>query len=141
MRCLHCGTENEDTRASCAKCGAPLPSPPVPASAAHRKEDIEHRNPRALAGSYLGILSLIPFLTVKDSEYVKWHAKQGLAVAICGIPLAIVATLMNVIPFLGTLLGCVMWVGYFVVDIMAMLKGLKGERWRIPVVSSLADKF
>jgi hypothetical protein len=62
MRCLHCGTENEDTRASCAKCGAPLPSPPVPAEAAHRKEDIEHRNPRALASYYLGILSLIPLL-------------------------------------------------------------------------------
>jgi hypothetical protein len=62
MRCLHCGAENEDTRASCAKCGSPLPSPPVPPEAAHRKEDIEHRNSRALAGYYLGILSLIPLL-------------------------------------------------------------------------------
>jgi uncharacterized membrane protein len=104
-------------------------------------ETVREQDKVMLILAYLGILSLIPFLTVKDSEYVKWHAKQGLAVAICGIPLAIVATIMNVIPFLGTLLGCVMWVGYFVVDIMAMLKGLKGERWRIPVVSSLADKF
>ena len=62
MRCLHCGAENEDTRASCAKCGAPLPSPPVPAEAAHHKKDIEHRNPKALAGYYLGILSLVPLL-------------------------------------------------------------------------------
>ena len=32
--------------------------------------------------AYLGILSLIPMLTVKDSEFVKWHAKQGLVLFI-----------------------------------------------------------
>jgi hypothetical protein len=62
MRCPHCGAENEDTRWGCAKCGGPLPSPPVPAQAAPRKVDIEHRNPKALAGYYLGILSLVPLL-------------------------------------------------------------------------------
>ena len=62
MRCPHCGAENEDTRSSCAKCGSPLPSPPVPAQDATRKVDIEHRNPKALAGYYLGFLSLVPLV-------------------------------------------------------------------------------
>src|SRR5215469_5978975 len=28
--------------------------------------------------AYLGLLALIPLLTVNDSEFVKWHAKNGL---------------------------------------------------------------
>lgn len=87
--------------------------------------------------SYLGILCLIPLLTVKDSEYVKWHAKQGLAIFIVWIAL----NLLHIIPFLGTALACAGFAALLVVDIMAMVKGLNGIRWRIPVITDLAEKF
>jgi uncharacterized membrane protein len=105
-------------------------------------ETVREQDKVMLILSYLGILSLIPFLTVKDSDYVKWHAKQGLVIAALSIPLFIVGAITAaVIPFIGGLFSCLMWVGYFVVDIMAMIKGLKGERWRVPLAADLADKF
>ncbi|MFZ5471470.1 MAG: DUF4870 domain-containing protein [Myxococcota bacterium] len=91
--------------------------------------------------SYLGILALIPLLTVKDSELVKWHAKNGLVLGVGGgIAVSIAAAILSAIPVLGYL-ACLLWPALFVIDIVAMLKGLKGERWRIPVVSDLADKL
>lgn len=87
--------------------------------------------------AYFGLLSLIPFLTVKDSEYVKYHAKQGLVLFVAMVVVAI----LNVIPVIGTIIYCVGFLAYLVVSIMGIMKALKGERWQIPVISDLAAKF
>lgn len=87
--------------------------------------------------AYLGLLALIPLLTVKDSEYVKWHAKNGLVLGFGG---GLLISILGAIPVIG-LVVCLLGPALLVVDIMAMIKALNGEKWRIPVVSDLADKF
>lgn len=87
--------------------------------------------------SYLGLLALIPLLTVKDSEYVRWHAKNGLVLGFGG---GIVLSILGAIPILG-LVTCLLGPALLVVDIMAMVKSFNGQRWRIPVVSDIAEKF
>jgi uncharacterized membrane protein len=87
--------------------------------------------------AYLGCLSLIPFLTVKDSEFVKFHAKQGI---VFNIGFGIGLTILSMIPFVN-FATCLLGPAMIVVDIMAIMKALKGERWRLPVVADLADKF
>ena len=87
--------------------------------------------------AYLSCLCLIPLLTVKDSEYVKWHAKQGLVLMIAGI----LVNLLHVIPIVGNLLACVASLAIFVCMIMGIVKGLGGQRWRIPVIADLSEKF
>ena len=117
---------------------ADAPVTPPPASEAPAGGDvIRDQDKIMLILAYLGILSLIPLLTVKDSDYVKFHAKQGLALAICSLVLVVLAA----IPVLGAILACLGWVGVVVVAIVAITKAFKPERWRIPVVSALADKF
>ena len=59
------------------------------------KETVRDQDKVMLILSYLGLLSLIPLLTVKDSDYVKFHAKQGLVLFGFGV----VTSLLNVIPF------------------------------------------
>lgn len=88
--------------------------------------------------AYFVLFSLIPLLTVKDSDYVKFHAKQGLV--LCGIYFAF-TLVINFIPVIGQLIWCVSVLGYLVVSVMGIMKALKGERWRIPVVADLAAKF
>lgn len=88
--------------------------------------------------SYLGILSLIPLLTVKDSEFVKWHAKQGL---VLGLAFFLISIVINFIPVIGQIISCLLFVGYVVAVVMGITKSLKGERWPIPVISDLAGKF
>lgn len=102
-----------------------------------RDEDKIH-----LVLSYLGILALIPLLTVKDSEYVKWHARNGLVLGLGGgITLFILNIILGFIPILGWLIGCVLAIGLLVVDVLAMVKALNGVRYRVPVVTDLAEKL
>ena len=101
-------------------------------------ETVREQDKIQLVLAYLGLLALVPFLTVKDSEFVKWHAKNGLVLGVGGF---VVIGIVQVIPVLGQIVGCLGTVGLLVVDVMAMMKALRGERWRIPVVTDLAAKF
>lgn len=100
-------------------------------------ETVREQDKVQLVLAYLAPLSLIPLLTVKDSDYVQWHAKNGLVLGIGG---ALAIGLLAAIP-LVQILACVAWPLLFVVDIVAMVKALNGTRWRIPLVSDLAEKF
>ena len=98
--------------------------------------------------SYFGILALIPYLTVKDSDYVKWHAKQGLTlvgvVVVGEIALGIVIGILSAIVHALSFLGCffpLIGLGILVVSIMGMVKAFGGQRWRIPVIADLADRW
>ncbi len=87
--------------------------------------------------AYLGILSLIPLLTVKDSDFVKWHAKQGL---VLGGGFFVVMTILG---FLGplALANCVLFPGYLVLMVFGIMKAMAGTRWRIPLIADVADKL
>ena len=99
--------------------------------------------------AYLGLLALIPLLTVKDSEYVKWHARQGLALLICyvgaTIGVMILSVILAFIPILGWLIIVLMYLalygGGLALVIIGIVKALKPERWQIPIVSMVADKL
>jgi len=54
----------------------------------YEKKDIESNKGLAMI-SYLGPLSLIPFLVSKDSKFVQYHAKQGLNLFIVEMLIAI----------------------------------------------------
>jgi uncharacterized membrane protein len=89
--------------------------------------------------AYLGVLSLIPLLSVKDSDFVRWHAKNGLALGIAGLLIIVV---MN---FLLPVVGCFLWpletIAFVAVTVLAITKALRGERWRIPVITDVAEKL
>lgn len=97
--------------------------------------------------AYLGILALIPLLIKKDDRDVQWHAKNGLFLFVAYIALYIVIwgvqwAVQDVVG-LGCvfgILGCVLWIAYLVVIILAIMKAVKGERMRFPVISDMADK-
>ncbi len=100
-------------------------------------EQVREQDKIQLVLAYFGILALIPFLTVKDSPFVTFHAKQGLVLNVVG---AIALTILSVIPVVN-LVTCLLWPALLVVDVLAIMKALKGERWNIPVVSDIAAKF
>ena len=98
--------------------------------------------------AYFGLLSLIPFLMFKDKredpqkEYVYWHARQGLALAITVFVLFIPTMIISFIPFIGWVIGCLGWILILVVglggSIMGWIKAFGGEKWEIPVVSNFS---
>jgi len=99
--------------------------------------------------SYLGLLALIPFFVEKEDREVQWHAKHGLVLTV--VEIVVIIGLQIVVMILGAVsggLGCIvgllfpfLLLGILVVHIMAIMKGLKGDRLRLPGISDYADKF
>lgn len=115
---------------------APPPSPPSGGSDSDRTI--------MLVLAYLGILSLIPLLVKKDDAEVQWHAKNGIVLCGAAIVLWIVFFILSFVPFVGLVsipLNCIVWIGYLVLMIVLIMKAVKGERMRLPVITDLAEKM
>lgn len=105
--------------------------------------------------AYFGIFSLIPFLMFKDKredpqkEFVYWHSRQGLGLALVVFALCIVfmvaGFVLAFIPVVGWILSCLMWVLLLVISlggsIMGWVKAFGGEKWEMPGVSKIAAMF
>jgi uncharacterized membrane protein len=99
--------------------------------------------------SYLWLLALIPLLIEKEDKEVQWHAKHGIVLMVAEfaiwISLSIVGGLLGAITAgLGCIVGILfplLSLGFLVLHIMAIVKGLNGQRLIIPTVSEFANKF
>jgi uncharacterized membrane protein len=125
--------------------GSYTPPPPPPPGAAPAGGSSDRTLMVVL--SYLWILALIPLLTKKDDREVQWHAKNGLAILIAEVVCWIALTAIGfAIPHgvggcgIG-IVQCVLWLAFLVVRIMCIVKGVNGQRFRVPVISDMADKW
>ena len=123
--------------------GAYSPPPPPPAGGAPAGGS---DRTLMVVLSYLWILALIPLLTKKNDREVQWHAKNGLAILVAEIAVWILFTALTM--FLGDMLGCgmsivscVVWIAFLVVRILCIVKGVNGQRYRVPFISDFADKM
>ncbi|GEM_PF-881220 len=92
---------------------------------------------RLLSGvSYLGVLSLLPVILHVKSDYVRFHAKQGLLLFIGEI----IFTLVWIIPFIGWVAGFLGWIICLILSLVGLIKSLAGRYWRAPVLSRFVDK-
>jgi uncharacterized membrane protein len=96
--------------------------------------------------AYLGILSLIPFFMKKDDPDVQWHAKNGVALFGAEVVWIIVQTAITLlrIPMLGCItgiVGCIVWIGFLAVSVICIVKAVNRERFRIPVITDMAEKM
>ncbi|HEX6898958.1 MAG TPA: hypothetical protein VF789_04560 [Thermoanaerobaculia bacterium] len=97
--------------------------------------------------SYLGLLALIPFLVEKNDREVQWHAKNGLlmfgAEVVIWILLSIFSTAVSFLDLgcTGCMLSVVFWLIVLVAHIVAIVKGVNGDRLVIPGLSQYVDRF
>ena len=89
--------------------------------------------------AYVTIIPAIIFLVVAPynaSPYVRFHAWQS----ICLNVLAFILAFINVIPILGQLIFLAGMLVLFIGWIIALMKALKGERYKLPLIGNLAEK-
>ncbi len=98
--------------------------------------------------AYLGPLAIVA-VAAGRSEFVRWHARQGLLLA----GTALVTFLLLRIPhsllyglskFLGDIFltfELLTLTGFLIVAILCVVRGLEGERFRIPWFAELVDRF
>jgi uncharacterized membrane protein len=96
--------------------------------------------------SYLWILFLIPLLTKKEDSEVQWHAKNGAAIFATEIILWVLFFVLGrFMPgFAGCGLAtieCAVWLGFLVLRVICIVKGVGGQRFRIPVITDFAEKM
>jgi len=78
----------------------------------------------------LWILSIIILIMKKDSDFVKFHARQGLVLFLATI-------ILGWIPVLG-------WVLVLIASLMMLFgayKAATGEMWEMPIIGPLAKKI
>ncbi|MBI4455861.1 MAG: hypothetical protein HY644_08185 [Acidobacteria bacterium] len=95
--------------------------------------------------SYLWLLALIPFVLEKTDTEVRWHSRHGLVLTAAELIVWIALSVLAALPFLGIIAGCgmapLLWILFLIIHVLAIVKGLKGERLIIPGISQYADKF
>ena len=122
----------------------PPPPPPVAPGGVSPNRQI------MIVLSYLWLLTLVPLLVEKDDREVQWHAKNGLCLLVAEIAVWIAWGIIH-FGLLMVHLGCVgcalsfipfaIWLGFLILRIMCIVRGVNGQRLIIPGVSQYADKF
>jgi len=99
-----------------------------------------------LVFAYLGPLSLVAFAAARR-DYVRWHARQGAVYFVLAFAVILMATTADGIAwslhwFIGRMISLVTSLVYLClvgVAFLALVKALRGERWRLPFIAELAD--
>ena len=174
--CRNCGNNLPDDATFCGECGTPVnanPAPqaeqpqatpnqaPVQATVAGNAQgdfnptDVQNNKVMGVL-AYIGLLVLVPVFAAKDSEYARFHSKQG--VKLCGLSLAYfictliinmivgaifpakrylfmvqpnpIASVVSIILSLGSIF-------FLVLAIIGIVNACKGERKELPILDKL----
>lgn len=103
--CKNCGTNLPEGATFCSSCGTPVQET---APQSHQTQsyqepvqfldadatDVQNNKVMAVL-AYIGILVLVPLFGAKESEYARYHTKQGLLNCIASIVYAIASAIIN----------------------------------------------
>jgi uncharacterized membrane protein len=84
------------------------------------------------------VTGLIFFLIEKDNKFVKFHAMQSI-ITFGG--LMVISWILTMIPVIGWVIGTILGILAFVLWIVLMVKAYKGEKFKLPVIGDLAEKW
>ena len=128
--------------------GPYTPPPPPPPGGGYTPPGGGASSDRTLmiALAYLWILFLVPLLTKKDDPEVQWHAKNGLGITIGEIGAWVVYMVIamfapSAISCAASALSCIIGVGFFVLRVVCIIKGVGGQRFTVPVLTDLGQKI
>ncbi len=98
------------------------------------------------------ITGLIFFLIEKENNFVRFHAMQSILFSaglfVLYIVLMVVQTVMSFIPYIGWIISLILTLGWAVIGIGAfvfwiilMIKAYQGERYKLPILGDMAEKY
>ena len=162
--CKKCGTQTAQGAAFCPSCGEKADStqqpqyqqPPYQQQSGqqyqsqqqgyHQQSGNDATNNKAMGIlAYLGILVLVPIFAAKESRFARFHANQGLVLAITEIAYGIVISIINAIMFAiswriaaitGTIFG-ILWLGFLAFSILGIINAANGKTDPLPVIGNI----
>lgn len=105
---------------------------PEPVKTIYDSKDIEENRGYAVI-AYFWLLCLVPLLARPHSQYAQFHAKQGIILAVAWFFVSV----LQVIPLIGQVIAILV----FVVNVVAVIKAWNGEAWQIPYLYDWTQKL
>jgi uncharacterized membrane protein len=98
--------------------------------------------------AYVTIVPAIVFLVLPPynaSSYVRFHAWQSIFLNIAAILVSIVLSFLTVFSvmfgvFFFLMFTRLLWLAFFLIWVICLVKALNGERFKLPVIGDLAAK-
>ncbi len=87
--------------------------------------------------AYIGILVIVPLITAKDDQFVKFHSKQGLVLLITWV----ISNFLWMIPVLGWVAAPIINLGCFILMIVGILAAASGQMKELPVIGQFAKNL
>lgn len=90
--------------------------------------------------SYLSWLVLIPILTAPNSPYARFHANQGIVLAIAETILNIVFTILGFMPFIGwifLIISGIISLFCFALTVFGIVNAVNGKAKRLPLTGRI----
>ncbi len=100
----------------------------------------------------LGLITGVVFLLIEKDRSVRFHAYQSIILSVAWIvfwiAFSIISAILGLIPFLGflvfiigLLMSIVLGLGGFVLWIVLIIKALQGEKWKLPYIGDMAERY
>ena len=100
------------------------------------QQDIEQNKVMGIL-AYIGILVLVPIFAAKDSKFARFHANQGLVLAIAEVALGIILGILGGIPYIGWLfriIGSLFEVVCVLFAVLGIINAANGKAKELPIV-------
>lgn len=90
--------------------------------------------------SYLivGIIWYFADDKMRNNEFAKFHAKQGLNLLIISFAGNLI---LGIIPIIGWMLLPIFGIAIFILWIMGLISSINGEKKMVPIIGQYADKY
>jgi len=168
ITCKNCGAQLQDNATFCTNCGAKIEQPAAQqqyqqqgaqndfsakvasfnntsdTTAEFDSQDIEQNKVMGIL-AYFGLLVLIPILAAPQSKFARYHANQGLVLAIVEVAWIIVTTILGIIfgfaffP-LAMLFNVIGWLGNIALLVFAVLgivNAAQGRAKELPLIGKI----
>ncbi len=90
--------------------------------------------------AYIGWLVLIPIFAAKNSKFARFHANQGLVLAIIMTASIFVLTLLSYIPYIGWLFSVLDWIaslGITALMVIGIITAATGKAKELPLIGKI----
>lgn len=101
------------------------------------QKDISENRPKTIF-AYIFWLVLIPVFAAKDSKFARFHANQGLVLAILESAIIITFGLLSLIPYVGWLFSVLEYLalcGCTVLAVFGIIAVARGQFKELPILS------
>ncbi|HWS30281.1 MAG TPA: zinc-ribbon domain-containing protein [Clostridia bacterium] len=150
--CNNCGAEVNGGAKFCPSCGATVNNAAPQQNAAYSAGaqtapalDDAQQNKAMGVLAYLGFLVLVPLFAAPNSQFARYHANQGLVLALAeiayGILVAILTPILWAISWtIGSIMSTVfsiLWLAFLVFMILGIMNAAKGETKPLPLIGGI----